>query len=620
MSHRAIERLRRERQGEILPIVGDDSDEDDSSEDDAPAKKKSNVFAAAMFDSDSDEDSDEDSEEESDDESDGEESDVGVRKDKANDSQKEEQTPDVEDLDAILKEYTLHDAEQEDVTTTSDDDLAVMQYSIITSTMETRDLDIEFVRRSLFGGADVGESGSSSRRNHRNSNLFGNPSDNWPRPPHYVGGGIGFQAYSDSKESQRLPWPYCDMKEGDPRCPPLKHWFQFIYSDSYQRDFRDMQMIQNTGDANAMLLFIAHHPFVVESLLQISIVMYQMNQGREGLSFLKRALWIFECATPNTFLKAKTRCALMDYQKDGNKTFFSTLFRLIRVSYVGGLTRNAFAVSQFLLSLDPLRDPINVLLSIDHCALMCNTETSNRWLVDFVESKKVHVAFRDGESQEEFQCQILDLPNWGFSYALALFNLDVATPSDDTKEQANSALQTAICQFPSIVGRLLSESEVDTSSRSIRTDWPTALKYLDEVDSDFQKRNYEAYTSDTVMRARISQAYDTIVRIFVQQNSKLWSSSNVLTWVYNNLMALREEAKGLDKVMPLSPAIIRYVDADPSNYEDKFQTMPADANPFDPNVIALALNVDPNRRRLVQRNQRQHAGANFMDEHGNAFA
>jgi hypothetical protein len=126
----------------------------------------------------------------------------------------------------------------------------------------------------------------------------------------------------------------------------------------------------------------------------MSIVMYQMNQGNEGLSFLKRALWIFECAAPNSFLKAKNRCAFMDYQKVGNESFFSTLFRLIRVSYVGGLTRTALAVSQFLLSLDPLRDPKNILLSIDHFAHMVNTESSNRWLVDFVESKKVRLEYR----------------------------------------------------------------------------------------------------------------------------------------------------------------------------------------------------------------------------------
>ena len=401
MSHRAIERLRRERQGEILPVIdGDDSEEEDSDEDDAPPPKKASVFAAAMFDSDSDSDSD--SDEESDDDSDddsGNDADVdssSKRKDdtKTADNEKsEEQTSDVEDLDAILQEYKLQDEEQEEVTATSDKDPALSQYSVISSRMEIRDLDIENVRRSLFGGAELNgtEAGSTSRRNNRNNNVFGAPSDNWSKPPHYVGGGIGFKSYADSKDlsSQSLPWPYCDMKEGDSRCPPLKNWFQFVYSDSYQRDYQDMQLILNSGDANAMLLFVAHHPFVVEALLQTSIVMYQMNQGREGLSFLKRALWIFECAAPNSFLKAKERCALMDYQKEGNKTFFSSLFRLIRVSYVGGLTRTAFAVSQFMLSLDPLRDPMNILLGIDHFALMCNTEASNSWVVEVAESEKV---------------------------------------------------------------------------------------------------------------------------------------------------------------------------------------------------------------------------------------
>lgn len=416
MSNRAIQRLRRERQGEILPSVADGDESDEDSDDDEPRMvKKSNVFASAMFDDDSDEDSEDDSEDDSDNDSDddsdadpddGDDPDVDSSPNKKQDSSvvartdkdKKGQTSDTEDLDTLLQEYKLQDAEQEEQTTSNDDNQALSQYSVITSRMEIRDLDIESVRRSFFGGAEVndGESGTSSRRTHRhNYNLFGTPSENWPRPPHYVGGGIGFKAYTDSQEtlSQPLPWPYCDMKEGDSRCPPLRNWFQFIHSDSYQRDYKDMQTIQDSGDPNAMLLFIAHHPFVVEALLQISIVMYQMNQSNEGLSFLKRALWIFECAAPKSF-KAKDRCAFMDFQKGGNKAFFSTLFRLIRVSYVGGLTRTAFAVSQFLLSLDPLRDPMNILLSIDHFANVCNTDSSKRWVVDFVESKKVRLKYR----------------------------------------------------------------------------------------------------------------------------------------------------------------------------------------------------------------------------------
>lgn len=234
----------------------------------------------------------------------------------------------------------------------------------------------------------------------------------------------------------------------------------------------------------------------------------------------------------------------------------------------------------------------------------------------------MYVAFRDDEA-EEFECQILDLPNWGYSYALSLFNLhDDAIESDEfTKEKANNALKAALRQFPSVIRQLLAKNEVGTSGRSLRTDWPAAFKYLDELDTEFQTRLHEAYRSDTVTRARISQAYGTIVQIFVRQNYKLWASSDVLTWIYDNLMALQKETKNAEctNVKPLSPALTRYINSDPVDYEDKFQTMPADANPFDPNIIALALNVDPNRRRLVQRNPRR-AGANLMDENGAALA
>ncbi len=230
---------------------------------------------------------------------------------------------------------------------------------------------------------------------------------------------------------------------------------------------------------------------------------------------------------------------------------------------------------------------------------------------------QICVAYQDIESQEQYECRILDIPNWGFSYALALFNLD----GDETEEKTNDAIKTAICRFPFIVSALLKQNEIDASSRSFRTDWPSALKFLDELDIEFQKRIAETYKSDPFTKSRISQTYGTIAQIFVQQNFKFWSSSKVLTWVYENVMVLREERKntGWKEPLPLSPAIIRYMNADRTDYEDKFQTMPADANPFDPNIIQLALNVDPNRRRLVQRNPR-HGGAHFMDENGNDFA
>jgi hypothetical protein len=53
------------------------------------------------------------------------------------------------------------------------------------------------------------------------------------------------------------------------------------------------------------------------------------------------------------------------------------------------LARASLAVSRYVLSLDPLRDPMGVLLALDHFALLSNSEVTDRWLVDFVESHKV---------------------------------------------------------------------------------------------------------------------------------------------------------------------------------------------------------------------------------------
>jgi hypothetical protein len=401
MSHRALQRLRQERQPEILTSLDDDSDYDDDDEEDQHEPKKTNVFGAAMFNDDSsNSSSDDDSVEDSVDDL-NPKNDVGIRC-----SVNEEHIPfdvdvdvqadvdaDVENLDELIKEYKIQDETQEETIATIDDEQSSFYYGVIMSGIEVRDLDIDFVMRtSLLGGSTESSGPGSSSSRRRQNTLFGPPRDNWPRPPHYVGGGIGMRSceeVSSSSSGQVLPWPYCDMKEKDLRCPSPQNWFEFIYSDSYQRDYRDLETIIASGDPNNLALFVAHHPFVVEALLQLSTVMYQMNQSQEGLPLLKRSLWVFDNIVPKSFMDVKNRSAFMDYQKHGNKQFFATLFRLIRVSYVAGLTRTSLAAAQLLLSLDPLRDPMNVLLSIDHFALMCNTDSCNTWLVDFVESKRV---------------------------------------------------------------------------------------------------------------------------------------------------------------------------------------------------------------------------------------
>jgi hypothetical protein len=340
MSRRAIQRLRQDREALLSSTkVGDrdgsddEDDEDDEENEDIVGRNKRATFQFTM-------DDDDDDEESSEDESQGDESSsnadppvkpvpVAARQAPATQSEK----PD-EDLDALLEEFKGQDDDKEFGPGENNHKTSLF-YDIITSNIELRGLDIDFVMRtSLLGSME--DTAPTRNRRGRQQSLFGPARDNWPRPPHYVGGGIGMVTYETAEQPPAIPWPYSEMKDGDERCASLNRWFLFKYSDSYQRDREDFERIKASGDPNALALFIAHHPFVVEALLQLSTVLYQTNSSQEGLSLLKRALYTYECASLNTFLQIEERLGFMDHEQATNQLFFAAIFRLVRVSHIAG--------------------------------------------------------------------------------------------------------------------------------------------------------------------------------------------------------------------------------------------------------------------------------------------
>ena len=227
-------------------------------------------------------------------------------------------------------------------------------------------------------------------------------------------------------------------------------------------------------------------------------------------------------------------------------------------------------------------------------------------------STKVQIYYRDDSSKEEYECELLDLPNWAYSYALALYRVHQSTPSEDSEQKSKSAIKTAVSRFPSVLDLLLHANEVDISGRSFQTDWPSVLGYTAIRSKDLLNAWSRSGVNDPVIRACTSQAYDLIVRIFVKQNHKLYGSEAVLRWIYDGVSELKGSGSE-SPVPPLFPALMRYARSDPSDYEDKFQTMPADANPLDPGLLVHALAMDPNRRRLLQRMPRGDGGHDEID-------
>lgn len=358
MSHRAIQRLRAERES-ALPV--EDSSGDEEEEDHRPARKT--TAFVGMMDSDSDSDDESNSEAEDDDDKSvnhdiQQKQDVGstitnTPVDSEGDSKSDDQIiPKVapsasvalgkaerqndehqgEDLDALLEEFKLQDKDPEQDCETSEKPQASW-YGIVTSNMDIRDLDVDYVMRTSLLGGSTGESAPRPSRRGRQTFLFGPPREGWVRPPHYVGGGIGMSTYDVSPRP--LPWPYSQMKEGE-KSPGLDRWFTFTNSDSYQRDCRAYERVKDSGDPNALVIFVADHPFVAEALLQLSAVLYQTNQSQEGLALLRRAVWVYECSSVSSFAKMDGRDCFMDHNQPENSFFFLSLFRLIRVSYVQG--------------------------------------------------------------------------------------------------------------------------------------------------------------------------------------------------------------------------------------------------------------------------------------------
>jgi hypothetical protein len=371
----------------------------------------------------------------------------------------------------------------------------------------------------------------------------------------------------------------------------------------------DLETIVRSGDANALCMFVAHHPFIVQALFQLTTVLYQTNQKRHGMTTLKRALWVFDNAALKSFVGIDGN-AFMDYDVEENTPFFKTLLFLVRISYIAGFSRTSLALSRWILSLDPLRDPLNMLVCMDHFALAMNTDRGNDFVTSFVESKKVQITYRDEDNTDDgFNCDVLDCPNWAYSYALALFR------SMDRRDQADVALRSAVTKFPVVVLLLLAKNDIDTTSRSMQVDWPSVLPFLKDSATAFQNHALTgSISSDPLVRSCTIQSFETVVNIFVQMNYNLWKDDNVLKWLYNGVDALKSKAAAEQTTSPssacfsfaLSPALMRFAQCDPSDFDNKITTMPAEANPLMPDTVEYAMIVDVRRPRLVQR--AQHGG------------
>lgn len=350
MSARAIRALR----GDPLlpPAIPDAIDEDDSdeeSDDGAPTTAQTGVFAFIMQDESSSDESDQDDNinsmgEQRDHWTENDNEDSTLPLNQANSLQRtsaavsnEKETTatnddDVEpckaqkeeDLDALLAEFQIID--ESAPLSEGEKQRHGSPFDIILDEFESRHLDYDFIMRT-----------STTLQANNSSVLkrpvsFGTAHGDWRRPPRLVGGGMGMHSYQQNPRP--LPYPYDNIEDQNDGV----EWFTFVYSDTVERDLEDFSMIQQSGDLNALGVFIIHHPYVPEALRQYSTVLYQTNRMFEGMSLLKRCLYLFESSALASFWDrlGNGKVCFMDYEQRENREFFRAVFRLMQVSHIAG--------------------------------------------------------------------------------------------------------------------------------------------------------------------------------------------------------------------------------------------------------------------------------------------
>ena len=361
--------------------------------------------------------------------------------------------------------------------------------------VESNELDVDIVLRKRFGGMNIGIEGMEGTNRKANMKgrfrqkkdlnikrlVFGSPKEDWIKPPSYIGGGFGMEKCPRDSRNMSGSAVY----------------FRYIWSDEYSKLYERYLTVQNSGDANMLVTFLSQNPYQVEGLLQLAMVFARTgNMDRAG-DLVRRSIYCLESAFIEPFKLYNGDCR-MDPNMKENSPLFLALFRHMQMTCMLGCPSIAANIARVLFSLDPVHDPMNVLLALDHFLLRAGH-------YQLIESFFFPIAFPlgiDAFSDNSIECEIKDnflncnighLPGWNFSRALSLFvresnskndsqdnnrnvptTTSIASDTAATPVTASSVIIAAVKSFPFVLSHLIEAAGAEYKNSS---DWKHVLTH-----------------------------------------------------------------------------------------------------------------------------------------------
>lgn len=287
-------------------------------------------------------------------------------------------------------------------------------------------------------------------------------------------------------------------------CSGDEQYFMFEHNSSYsQVQQKFIEAVESLNSTNIEGI-LQSHLYHVDSLLQVAEICKLAEDLPFAAEVTEKALYSLERAFHPLFNITTGRCRL-DYRKQQNRSFFITLFK--HLSMVGGRAccRTSLEFCKLLLSLDPYRDPLAIVLLIDFYALRAR---EYEWFIEFV-------------NLWDNARNLTQLPNITYSLALAHFHLG-------NEDIANELLQDALIKFPGILVPLLDKCSIQTDKKVTTHDF------------------FNRKSSSTA-----SPALDKLQTLYVARNFNLWKEPTILPWLKQAVHAVLERVDAKDDYVKL---------------------------------------------------------------------
>ncbi|UYV72523.1 TCF25 [Cordylochernes scorpioides] len=272
---------------------------------------------------------------------------------------------------------------------------------------------------------------------------------------------------------------------------------------------------------------ILDYPVALDILIQSAEILVMAEQPKMASEHIEMAISLSERSYHPQFNVIKGNCRL-DYRRAENRSYFIALFK--HQHFVGqqGCYRTAMEICKLILSLDPEGDPLAIILVLDYYALLSK---QLEYLVTF---------YRELNSSRN----LFLLPNFSFSFPLALFKLGTENSLEDYLDESSQLLQEAIIRFPSMV-------------------LPMLEKCGGRIDPRFSEHSY---LKASQKKSPICLTY--LIDLYIARCHYLWKDSAVQLWLeecIHRALDMVDSNEGLSKdsiknrFVGVSPNILRHL-------------------------------------------------------------